>query len=149
MDKESSPQNTLFSSSTCKYCQLFLNTLNKNMMLDQFSVIDVEKTPFDVSKVRVVPTIVVNNNRALSGREAFAWLQNELKNMVTGVESFGLSSAFTYIGEDRSEVSMSSHFVDINETPTASSEKHTADSGKVATDLDSAMDRLRAERATM
>lgn len=147
MDKESSPQNTLFSSSTCKYCKLFMNTLNKNMMLDQFNVIDVEKTPFDVSKVRVVPTIVVNNNRALSGREAFAWLQNELKNMVTGVESFGVSSAFTYIGEDRSEVSMSSQFVDINETPTASSEKHTADSGKMATDLDSAMDRLRAERA--
>jgi hypothetical protein len=147
MDNKSSPQNTLFSSSTCKYCQLFLNTLNKNMMLDQFSVVDIEKTPFDVSKVNVVPTIVVNNNRALSGREAFAWLQNELKNMVTGVESFGVSSAFTYIGEDRSEVSMSSHFVDINETPTASMEKHTADSGKADTDLESAMDRLRAERA--
>tara|TARA_Y100000389_G_C17324028_1_gene444563 strand:+ start:567 stop:923 length:357 start_codon:yes stop_codon:yes gene_type:complete len=117
------------------------------MMLDQFSVIDIEKTPFDVSKVQVVPTIVVNNNRALSGREAFAWLQNELKNMVTGVESFGVSSAFTYIGEDRSEFSMSSHFVDINEAPTASSEKHTADSGKAATDLDSAMDRLMAERS--
>jgi len=117
------------------------------MMLEQFSVIDVEKTPFDVSKVIVVPTIVVNNNRALSGREAFAWLQNELKNMVTGVESFGVSSAFTYIGEDRSEVSMSSQFVDINETPTASSEKHTADSEKGATDLDSAMERLRSERA--
>ena len=147
MEGKSSPQNTLFSSSTCKYCQMFMNTLNKNMMLDQFNVIDVDKTPFDVSKVTVVPTIVVNNNRALSGREAFAWLQNELKTMVTGVESFGVSSAFTYIGEDRSEVSMSSQFVDINEAPTASSEKHTADSGKVATDLDSAMDRLKAERA--
>lgn len=147
MDNKSSPQNTLFSSSSCKYCQLFLNTLNKHMMLDQFSVIDIEKTPFDVSKVQVVPTIVVNNNRALSGREAFAWLQNELKNIVTGVESYGVSSAFTYIGEDRSEVSMSSQFVNINEAPTASSEKHTADSGKVATDLDSAMDRLKAERA--
>jgi hypothetical protein len=117
------------------------------MMLDQFNVIDIEKTPFDVSKVKVVPTIVVNNNRALSGREAFAWLQNEVKNIVLGVESFGMSSAFTYIGEDRSEVSMSSPFVDINDTPTASSEKHTADAGKVATDLDSAMDRLRVERA--
>lgn len=147
MDTKSLPQNTLFSCSTCTYCKLFLNTLNKHMMLDQFSVIDVEKTPFDVSKVKVVPTIVVNNNRALSGREAFAWLQNELKNMVTGVESFGVSSAFTYIGEDRSEVSMSSQFVDINEAPTASAEKHTADSGKAETDLDSAMERLRSERA--
>ena len=126
---------------------MFLSTLNKNMMLDQFNVIDVEKTPFDVSKVKVVPTIVVNNNRAFSGREAFAWLQNELKNIVKGVESFGVSSAFTYIDEDRSEVSMSSQFVDINEAPIASAEKHTVDSGRVATDLDSAMDRLRAERA--
>ena len=145
--EDKSPQNTLFSSSSCKYCQMFLSTLNKNMMLDQFNVIDVEKTPFDVSKVKVVPTIVVNNNRAFSGREAFAWLQNELKNIVKGVESFGVSSAFTYIDEDRSEVSMSSQFVDINEAPIASAEKHTVDSGRVATDLDSAMDRLRAERA--
>ena len=145
--QDSSPQNTLFSSSTCKYCQLFLSTLNKHMMLDQFNVIDVEKTPFDVSKVRVVPTIVVNNNRALSGRDAFAWLQNEVKRMVTGVESFGMSSAFTYIDGDRSEVSMSSQFVDIAETPTASSEKHSSDSDNIVSDLDSAMDRLKAERA--
>lgn len=117
------------------------------MMLDQFNVIDVEKTPFDVSKVRVVPTIVVNNNRAFSGREAFAWLQNELKKMVTGVESFGSSSAFTYIGEERSEVTMSSLFADINESPTASAEKHTSDSGKVENDLDTAINRLKAERA--
>lgn len=145
---QESPSNTLFSSSTCKYCKLFLNALNKHMMLDQFNIIDVEKTAFDVSKVRVVPTIVVNNNRAFSGREAFAWLQNELKSMVSGVESFGTSSAFTYIDEDRSEYSISSPYVSIDDSPTVSAERRTMDEGKSQADLETAMDRLKAERST-
>ena len=53
-------------------------------MMNQFSIIDVEKTAFDVSKVKVVPTIIVNNNKALSGRDAFAWLQNEKKIKLRG-----------------------------------------------------------------
>lgn len=118
-------------------------------MLDQFNIIDVEKTAFDISKVKVVPTIVVNNNRALSGRDAFAWLQNELKTLVSGVESFGVSSTFTYINEERCEYTMSSPYVNINDAPTASSEKHTADTGRVNTDIENAMDRLKAERSSM
>lgn len=114
---ETSPPNTLFSSSSCKYCILFLKELNKNFLINEFNIIDVEKTAFDVSKVKVVPTIVVNNNRALSGRDAFAWLQNQLKSGVSGVESFGISSAYTYIGTDKAECSMSSMFVDVDEAP--------------------------------
>lgn len=142
-----SPPNTLFSSSSCKYCKLFLTTLSANMMMDQFQVIDVEKTAFDVSKVKVVPTIVVNNNRAFSGREAFSWLQNEIKNSVTGVESFGISSAYTYIGEERAECAMSTSFVKIEDSPEASAERHTKDDIRTD-DVASAMERLKAERGT-
>ncbi len=116
-------------------------------MMNQFSIIDVEKTAFDVSKVKVVPTIIVNNNKALSGRDAFAWLQNEIKNQVTGVESFGISSSYTYITSDaptNSEFSMSSRFVDIDEAPTASAER--VPETEKAADLQSAMDRLKLER---
>lgn len=144
---DNSPPNTMFSSSSCKYCKLFMNALNAHMMLEQFNIVDIEKTAFDVSKVKVVPTIVVNNNRALSGREAFAWLQNELKNAVSGVESFGTSSAFTYINEERSEFSMSSPFVNIDDTPTVSPERHSDDGNKLDLDLETAMDRLRTERS--
>lgn len=146
-DKSNSSQNTLFSSSTCKYCQLFMSTLNKHMMLDQFNIVDIHKTPFDVSKIKVVPTIVVNNSRVLSGRDAFSWLQNELKNMVSGVESYGVSATFTYINEERSEYSMSSPYVDINDAPIVTPETHSSDTGKGTSDLDSAMDRLKAERS--
>jgi glutaredoxin len=146
-DKNNVPQNTLFSSSTCNYCKLFMKELNKNMMIDQFNIVDIEKTPFDVSKIQVVPTIVVNNNRVLAGRNAFAWLQNELKNMVTGVETFGVSSAFTYVDEKRGEYSMSSPYIDIQDTPTVTTEKHVSDSNKPDLDIESAMSRLQQERS--
>ena len=100
-----------------------------------------------MSKVKVVPTIVVNNNRALSGRDAFAWLQNEMKNVISGVESFGTSSAYTYIEEERSEYSISSPYVSIDQSPVASPERHTMDEGKSLGDLETAMDRLKAERS--
>ena len=142
------PPNTLFSSSSCRYCKLFLTTLSANMMMEQFQVIDVEKTAFDVSKVKVVPTIVVNNNRAFSGREAFSWLQNEIANTVKGVESFGVSSAFTYIGEERAECSMSSPFVNIEDAPEATAERHSQDQSGTQDDLTTAMERLKAARAS-
>lgn len=149
MDNNNSQSNTntLFSSSSCRYCKLFMNTLNTHMMLDQFNIIDIEKTAFDVSKVRVVPTIVVNNSRALSGRDAFSWLQNEIATAVSGVESFGMSSAFSYISEERAEVTMSSTFVNIDETPTASAERAPLDDGKSQGDVETAMERIKAERS--
>lgn len=127
-----------------------MNTLNSSMMMDQFNIVDIHKTAFDVSKIKVVPTIVVNNSRALSGRDAFAWLQNEIKNMVSGVESFGTSSVFTYIDGDRAEYSLSSQYVSIDDAPTASSEKHANDSDKSqrGNDLQDAMERLKAERSS-
>jgi len=126
---------------------MFMNTLNTSMMMDQFNIVDIHKTAFDVSTVKVVPTIVVNNNRALSGRDAFAWLQNEIKNMVSGVESFGTSSVFTYIDDDRAEYSLSTQYVNIDDAPSASSEKHENDSDNSrGSDLDDAMERLKAQR---
>lgn len=116
------------------------------MLLEQFNIVDVEKTHYDVSKIKVVPTIVVNNNRAMSGRDAFAWLQNEVKNMVTGVESHGTSAAFTYLNDDRAECTMSTKFVNINDVPEASSSSTKDDNGK-NTDINTEMDRLQAERS--
>lgn len=139
-----SPANTLFSSASCRYCQLFINTLNQNMMMEQFNIIDVGKTAYDVSKVRVVPTIVVENSRALSGREAFAWLKNQVESAVRGVESFGTSSAFTYIGEDRAECVMSSPFVNIEDAPEASVEQRSDRNN--TEDVTAAMERLAQER---
>ena len=150
-DDSVQPANTLFSSSSCKYCALFMKQLNQNFLINDFNIIDVEKTAFDVSKVKVVPTIIVNNNRALSGRDAFAWLQNEVKNQINGVETYGISSAYTYISNDApvsAEMSMSSRFVDVNEAPEVSAERvpeKDKQSAKSA-DLQNAVDRLKAER---
>lgn len=117
---DSQPPHTLFSSHECKYCKLFLKELTANNMLDNFNVVDVLKTPIDVSKVRVVPTIVINHQRVMSGRDAFAWLENEKKGLVFGVSNYdvkdgfgGASSAFTYIEGDSAENVMSGAFSDI------------------------------------
>ena len=112
--------------------------------MEQFNIIDVGKTAYDVSKVRVVPTIVVENSRALSGRDAFAWLKNQVESAVHGVESFGTSSAFTYIGEDRAECIMSSNFVNIEDAPQASVEQTSGRSN--TEDVTTAMERLAQER---
>lgn len=117
---DNQPPNTLFSSHDCKYCKLFLRELTANELLDSFNIVDVLKTPIDVSKVKVVPTIVINHQRVMSGRDAFAWLENEKKNTVFGVTNSdvkdgfsGASSAFSYIEGDSSENVISGSFSDI------------------------------------
>ena len=117
---DNQPPNTLFSSHECKYCKLFLNELTKNDLLDSFNIVDVMKTPVDVSRVKVVPTIVINHQRVMSGRDAFAWLENEKKGLVFGVNNYevkggfcGASSAYTYIDGDSAENVMSGAFSDI------------------------------------
>lgn len=140
--------HTLFSSTKCKYCQLFLQTLNKHMMMDQFNVIDIDRTTYDVSKVKVVPTIIVTNNKALSGRDAFSWLQHEIDTSVSSVETYGTSSQYLYVGEDRAEFAMSSQFVPIEESEMIPQVESKPVSNKEA-DLADAMARLKSERENL
>ena len=74
----------------------------------------------------------------------FAWLKNQVESAVRGVESFGMSSAFTYIGEDRAECVMSSPFVNIEDAPEASREQRSDRNN--TEDVTAAMERLAQER---
>ena len=124
-------------------------------MLDSFNVVDVLKTPIDVSKVRVVPTIVINHQRVLSGRDAFAWLENEKKDIVLGVSNYevkngfgGASSAFTYIEGDSAETVMSTAFSDIpiderSVVDTASNSNFESPTGSLLQDKIEAMKKER------
>lgn len=145
MQPTESLENTLFSSSVCKYCTMFLNELNKNFMIDKFNVIDIDKTAFDVSKIKVVPTIVINNNRVFSGREAFSWLLNEIKVQVSAVETFGTSSVFTYIDTEKAECTMSSQFSDIEEPIVTTTDRNTDKSMPV--DLSAELSKLKIDRS--
>lgn len=142
-DGDSAAPHTLFSSSSCKYCVMFLKELNKHSMMALFNVIDIEKTAFDVSKVRSVPTIIVDNNRALTGRDAFAWLLHRISNEVSGVE--GTSSHFSFIEGDGSgyECASSMSFAHISDIKEAAPE--VADTAGTV-DVQTAFDRLKAER---
>tara|TARA_Y100000992_G_scaffold284807_1_gene235251 strand:- start:717 stop:1178 length:462 start_codon:yes stop_codon:yes gene_type:complete len=150
-NSNNSPPNTMFSSSSCKYCQIFLKELNKSFLINEFSIIDVEKTAFDVSKVKVVPTIIVENTRALSGRDAFSWLQNQVKNAVVGVETSGISSVFSFIENDsisHGQCVMTQNFAQIEDISNEAPAPDTA-SIKQKTDMDisSALARLKQERS--
>ena len=152
---DNQPPNTLFSSHECKYCKLFLTELTKHNMLDNFNVVDVIKTPVDVSKVRVVPTIVINHQRVMSGRDAFAWLENEKKGLVQGVinydvkDGFGYaSSAFTYIEGDSAETVMSGAFSDIPVEERATTANTTTPNSDVpaSTALQDKIEAMKKER---
>lgn len=137
---------------------MFLQELNKAGLLESFTVIDVLKTPMDVSKVRVVPTIVLNHQRVLSGREAFGWLQNEKKNTIGGVESQdvkggfgGTSSVFSYIeGENAFETSMSTSFTALEDPePSRDVQSNTGKGARVGGNdggIDDRMAELKRER---
>ena len=113
-------------------------------MMDQFNVVDVEKTAFDVSKVKSVPTIIVDNNRALSGRDAFAWLMNAITNEVVGMDTAG--SAFAYIeeGVDSGYECATMGFTHIGDVKEATPEGDTVDSPPG--DIQVALDKLKADR---
>ena len=122
---------------------MFLNELNKHSMIDQFNVVDVEKTAFDVSKVKSVPTIIVDNNRALGGRDAFAWLMNRISTEVVGVDSRG--SAFAFIeGEGTGYECATLNYSQIGDVREAAPER--AAGGDAPPDIQTALDRLKAER---
>ena len=125
------PPNTLFSSHQCRYCKIFLSEITRLNIIDTFNIVDVLRTPMDTSKVKVVPTIVINNQRVLSGRDAFAWLENEKKNIVIGVDATdvkdgfaGASTAFTFINDDSKQSAMSCSFSEISIEDRVNTNKH-------------------------
>lgn len=85
-------------SSKCKYCAIFLTKLNEHGLLEEVDIIDVLKTPIDVSKVRSVPTMVVDGQQVLVGRDAFGWLLRRIKSIpVDYMNSDDMGCAFAYI----------------------------------------------------
>lgn len=124
--RDAAPAHTLFTSTKCRYCTMLLDEINRAGMISEFAIVDVLKTPMDVSRVRVVPTVIANHQKVLAGREAFVWLANERRNAVLpsadhtpGCKTDGfapLSNTFSFI-EDRDEdvTPVSSSFTSIRD----------------------------------
>lgn len=72
----------VFVRKDCEFSKLFMRSLSGTDVERFFSVIDVREQPVDPAKVHSVPTIVVNHNTMYVGRDAFAWLLNELKHAI-------------------------------------------------------------------
>lgn len=146
------PPHTLFSSHQCRYCKIFLSEITRLNIIDTFNIVDVLRTPMDTSKIKVVPTIVINNQRVLSGRDAFAWLENEKKNIVIGVDATdvkdgfaGASTAFTFISDDSAQSAMSCSFSDISiEDRTSTNNHENTDNSNMQ--IQDRMDALKKER---
>jgi hypothetical protein len=72
----------IFVRKDCEFSNLFVRSIRGTDVERFFSIIDVQEQPVDPKKVHSVPTIVVNHNTMYVGRDAFAWLLNELKHAI-------------------------------------------------------------------
>lgn len=106
-----SESHTLFVSQACKYCNLFIKMANDAGIYSEFRVIDVHKNTVDLTRVKSVPTLIADHQSIHTGRDAFAWLHNKIKESVqplmysdskNGFDS--MSSSFAYIDDTSSEI---------------------------------------------
>ena len=99
-----SEAHTLFVSRDCRYCELFIKMANDAGIYSEFRVVNVHTNTVDLTRVKSVPTLIADHQSVLTGRDAFAWLQNKIKESVQpmmysdGKNGFdSMSSTFSFI----------------------------------------------------
>ena len=155
-----SEAHTLFVSSTCKYCSLFIKLINDSGITGEFRIVDIHNSPVDMSRIRVIPSIIADHQHLFSGRDAFSWLQNKIKDQIhpvlysNGKNGFDkMSQLYAYIDDESPQHLTNSNLscvyssiegssvnqdTNVHNRSTEVSEKHRQ--------LDGAMERLLAER---
>ena len=92
--------HTLYYSKQCPHCIQILNQLTDIKRLD--SVIDKK----DVSRedipnnIKSVPSLMVNNQNLLSGKDVFIWLEREKESSVNAFEEGFGNSTYSYVDTD-------------------------------------------------
>jgi hypothetical protein len=71
--------HTLFIRPDCQYCKLFVQQLDNSELKSLVNIVNVQTTPVDPRQIHAVPAIVVSQQMLYVGRDAFAWLVNEVK----------------------------------------------------------------------
>ena len=106
------------------------------------SVVDVTRQRVDPRHIHAVPTIVVNNSTAHSGRAAFVWLIDELKRVIVpAMCEFGGMSAASLDGSDMCGRNLSSvNFKEPERMPEMSSMENES--------IESRLSRMKADRGT-
>ena len=125
----------------------------------EFRVVDVYNNTVDLTRVKSVPTLIADHQSVLTGREAFAWLQNKIKESVRpivysdGKNGFdSMSSSFAFIEGDADGLvnsSMSCVYSQFGDgTCPINTSNDSDDSGRTEKEksLADAMARFQAER---
>ena len=164
-EASTSAPHTLFMRGNCKYCSLILREIDAAELRGEFRIVDIDRDPVDITRIRAVPTIVADHQHMLQGRDAFAWVNNKKVNVVKAMPySSGkcswdsMSCAFTFIDENNNDIEttnsgMSTVFTSItSDTASPPNESNTRipnerNSGRGA-GVGDAMERLMAQRNT-
>lgn len=156
MTETGAAPHTLFIKQNCRYCALLRASLDDAGLMGDFAIVDVDVTPVNPQQVSHVPTIVADRQRAMSGRDAFAWAQDYINSSpqcmtsssigkCTGWES--MSSTFAFIDGEadanvRTNTSMSAVYSSFD-TDVGAVE---TDAGKIDDPLADAVANLQNER---
>lgn len=87
MQQEHIKPHALYVSDRCEWSKKIQQSLLEAGMADLFSVVSVEaaKVPFP-PQIISVPTMVVDGQQILTGKEAFGWIEREKSNAVVNFD---------------------------------------------------------------
>ena len=144
-NSEAQKPHTIFMRKDCNNCNLFTKHLIGTDLERMFNIVDVERNPVDPRQVHSVPTIVVDHNTVYVGRDAFAWLLNELKRAITPMAcAYAGAMPAALDGSDACLLPMaSSKFGEPEKIPESS-----ADASAATESLEARLSRMKQERGS-
>ena len=108
----------LYQSHKCKYCGLLLKEIEENDLGEKFHSVNIHISDVP-SNVTNVPTVLIDRNTKLEGKEIFAWLK-KLKPQSKGIvpiESNQMTDPYTFIDNHNGNIHKGFEFID-NNNPT-------------------------------
>lgn len=135
----------LFVKRECQFCALFTKHLNGTDIERLFNIVDVKEHPVDARQVHSVPTIVVDRATVYVGRDAFAWLINEVKKSIMPISS-GYSDGMAPASIDGNE----SFLAPMSASNFSEPDVNTShgDSNAATETVEARLDRMKQERSS-
>lgn len=94
-------KHVLYYSNRCTHCNKLLSIINNiSELKEEFDLVNIESgTPLP-SIIRSVPSILIEKNKLASGRQAFAFVEEERKLYLDAFEHGFGSNQYSYIDTD-------------------------------------------------
>lgn len=110
----------LYHSHKCKYCGVLIKEIEDNNLGDKFNSINVHISDVP-SNVTNVPTVLIDRNTKLEGKEIFAWLKKLIPQNqgIVPIESNQMTDPYTFINNHNGNIHKGFEYIDDNVQNTA------------------------------